>query len=137
MNALNASITSALKTDPVLLSLGVTNVYKDEAPQGTPTSPMPTPYIIYGKQGGPWETHMGGTTNREPRYYIKAVDRSTSSVRAGNIDEQIAYVVHTQKFAGGARSYRGFRSGDMPDVSEIADGVTWKHVGGLYKFVPA
>lgn len=137
MNTLNASITSALKNDADLVTLGVTGVYKDSAPQSTPTAPVTPPYIVYGRQGGTWDTAMDGGVVRDARYFVKAVDKSNSSVRAGNIDARVAAVLHTERFDGGARDYRAFRTGDMPDYREVADGVTYQHVGGIYRFTIA
>ena len=136
MNALNAAITSALKNDAGLTALGSTGVYKDAAPQSTPAQPVVPPYVIYGKQGGTWNPAMRGETWRDPRYYIKAVDKATGSVRAGLMDEQIAVVLHAERLNTSAGTFLCLRQGDMPDYREEVDGITYQHVGGLYRFSP-
>lgn len=136
MNALNSAITAALKNDAQLTALGSTGVYKDAAPQSTPAAPVAPPYGIYGKQGGAWTPAMGGETWRDPRYYIKWVDASTSSVRAGNLDQRAAAVLHGERLQTSAGVFLCLRTGDMPDYREVVDGVTYQHIGGLYRFSP-
>ena len=136
MNDLNAAITARLKNDATLTALGSTGVYKDEAPQSTASVPIVPPYIIYGKQGGNWDPAHDSGTIRDPRYYIKAVDKSTSSVRAGSMDERAAAVMHGERLLTNSGTFLCLRTGDMPDFREVVDGVTFQHIGGLYRFSP-
>lgn len=127
--ALETGLYSKLSTDNDLIEeLGGTAIYNKQAPQSPGSA-----YVVFGWQGG-------GDENESPRrlrnvlYQIKGIARRQST--AASIDSKLDAALHLQTLTvSGFSNIWMAREGDINYVEQDSGGVTWYHVGGMYRIL--
>lgn len=123
---LAADIASA--TTGTLGNLGVTAAAKNIAPAGTAA-----PYIIFQKMSGIDDWTFNDLTSRDLVYMIKVVASGNSALGAGKALARIAVLLNDGSLSiSGFTLLRSRQESDI-DYSETSSGITYHHIGGLFR----
>lgn len=127
MNAVDAALWAKLTGDATLMGLATGGVYHRVAPAGTST-----PFVVFNLQDGESSYTQGRLATRDLVYLVKGIDEGLSGKVAGQIDERVNVLLTDVMLtvAGWTNIYLR-RSSDVEYI-EVADGVVYQHVGGLY-----
>lgn len=127
MNAVDAAIHSKLTGDATLMALATGGVYHRLAPAGTST-----PFVIFNLQTGDATYTQGRLATREMYYLIKGIDEGLSSKVAGQIDDRVIALLNDVMLTVSGYTMLHLRRSSDVEYVEVADGVSYQHVGGLY-----
>ncbi len=134
MRAVDTAIYSRLATDVAgtatgtLGQLGATGVYRMVASQGSVE-----PYIVFNEQAGTDSYTFSAQDARSLVYLVKAVDASTSGLRAAQMAERIDALLTDKPLSlTGWRNIRLRRESDV-EYTEIDAGKTYQHYGALFR----
>ncbi len=129
MHAFDTALYGKLHGDATLLGLAPGDVHRHVAKQGTAL-----PFVLFAKQSEQCEYTQGASRKRTRAmtYLVKAVDDPASN-NGGAIDARIDALLTdgTLTISGATLLYMRRTSG--MDYVEVADGVIYRHVGGLYE----
>jgi hypothetical protein len=128
MKAIDTALYGRLTTDPTLVGLGITGVFRSLAPQG-----QALPYVIFGKQDGIDVYTLTRRAGREVRYLVKAVVRGLSRSGAEDIAARIDILLTDQPLTLVGLTTTYIRRTADVDYTEDAHGVLYQHVGGIYR----
>jgi Protein of unknown function (DUF3168) len=107
-------------------------IYHAQAPE-TANFPM----VVFSKNSGiPTEAFGDPTALQTDVWLVKAVDRSSTADTAEAIAARVSVLLDDAalSLAGGERVLYLRRQSDV-DYAELVSGVTYHHVGGLYRLV--
>jgi hypothetical protein len=107
------------------------SIYYQEAPAGAGF-----PFVVISKQSGvPTEALADPSAYENDVWMIKGVDRGTSADTAESIQARVQTLLNdaTLSISGATHLYLR-RQSDL-DFSEVANGVTYRHSGSLYRLV--
>ena len=132
MRAIDTALYSRLAADLVgtltLGTLGCTGVYRFQAPQGSVE-----PYVVYQQQAGTDSYNFSARDAKSLLYLVKAVDASTSGLRAAQMAERIDTLLTDKPLSlTGWTNIRLRRESDV-EYTEVDAGKTYQHYGALYR----
>lgn len=131
MRPVDTALYSRLAADLGTLTLGTlgcTGVYRFQAPQGSVE-----PYVIYQQQAGTDSYTFSAQDARSLVYLVKAVDASTSGLRAAQMAERIDALLTDKPLSlSGWTNIRLRRESDVEYIETDA-GKTYQHYGALYR----
>lgn len=126
--ALNSRLAADLGTAGTLGVLGCTGVYRFQAPQGSVE-----PYVVFQQQAGTDSYTFAARDVRSLLYLVKAVDASTSGLRAAQMAERIDSLLTDKPLSlTGWTNIRLRRESDVEYV-EVDAGKTYQHYGALFR----
>lgn len=126
--ALNSRLAADLGTAGTLGVLGCTGVYRFQAPQGSVE-----PYVVFQQQAGTDSYAFSARDARSLVYLVKAVDASTSGLRAAQMAERIDSLLTDKPLSlSGWTNIRLRRESDVEYV-EVDAGKTYQHYGALFR----
>lgn len=107
------------------------NIYHQEAPAGAAF-----PLVIINKQSGtPTEAFTDPSAMETDIWLVKAVDRNTSADTAEAVSARAAVLLNDAALTiSGATTLYLRRQSDV-EYPEVTDGVTYRHVGSLFRLV--
>tara|TARA_R110000868_G_scaffold34930_6_gene125581 strand:- start:1055 stop:1462 length:408 start_codon:yes stop_codon:yes gene_type:complete len=127
--ASGSAIYSRLSGDSALTALGSTGVYYGVAPQSA-VAPFVTIQLADGQDSRVF--HARATV--QERWLVKGWDTGSSHLRATRIYERCdALLDEYALVVGGGTAMACRRVGQLPDLSEVANGVTYRQAGGRYE----
>lgn len=130
MSALRTAIFEALDGDVALEDLVEDRIFHKVAPQGSTY-----PFVVFGKQAGTPQRTFRGPAVRSDLWMVKGVDRGPSASAAEEVDAALEAVLDDAELSvAGAELLYLRRESDL-DYTEVLDGETFHHVGGLYRVV--
>jgi len=134
VNAVVKALREELLADAPLVALlaDPKAVWEDVAPQGSGH-----PFVVISLNSGPKEFTLDGLAFDKPRYLIKAVDPSSSAVKAGQIADRVEAVLTDADLTIAGRHHAYLRPESDVAYSEVKDGKTYRHRGGLYRLYVA
>lgn len=126
--ALYSRLQNDLGTAGTLYALGCTGVYRQIAPQGSVE-----PYVVFQQQAGTDSYNFSARDARTLLYLVKAVDASTSGLRAAQMAERIDTLLTDKPLTlTGWTNIRLRRESDVEYIETDA-GKTYQHYGALYR----
>lgn len=106
-------------------------IYHFEAPQEATF-----PFVIFSKSSGvPTETMGKPSAFETDMWLIKAVDRSSSADKVEAVAARIAFLLNDAALSISGANLMYLRRQSDVDYSELADGVSYRHCGSLYRLV--
>jgi hypothetical protein len=132
VNALGSALYARLSGDATLTSLGSTGVYQGIAPQGAAL-----PHITIQMADGFDRRVFGARATVVEEWIVKAWDSGASHKRARQLIERVdALLDEDEAGLGTVTGWRLLnlrRSGQLPDMSEIDQGVVYRSSGARYE----
>jgi hypothetical protein len=126
------AIVALLEGDPVLDSYGPggqMSVWRNLAPEGEPL-----PYVLLSKQAGSRIYAHKSLLVRDLVYLVKAVDSGHDHTRAAQIDARLdALLTDGTLTLPPPLAHLSTRRESDIDYEETDGGVTYQHLGGLYR----
>jgi hypothetical protein len=106
-------------------------IYYQEAPAGAGF-----PFIIMNKQSGvPTETLTDPSALEADVWMIKAVDRATSADTAEAVQARVQALLNDAVLSIAGADHLYLRRESDLDYGEVANGVTYRHAGSLYRLI--
>lgn len=106
-------------------------IYHNQAPAGAAY-----PYVIVAKESGvPTEAFGDPSALENDVWLVKAVDRSTSADIAESIAARIAVLLNDATLSISGATLLYLRRQSDVEYTELTAGVTYQHVGSLYRLV--
>ena len=128
MRVVDAGLYTLLNADATLVSLGSTGAYRLVAPQGATL-----PYVIFSQMSGVDDYTFDGRSGRSLLYQVKAVTSGQSASTAEQMAERIDAVLTDGSLSvSGWTVLRCRRESDVL-YTETSEGMTYNHVGGLFR----
>lgn len=129
MIELDRMFATAIIDDATLVGLGVTGAFRGIAPEGTEA-----PYVVFFQSSAITEYANGGARAKKVLYTIKAVDAGDDQTRANEIDARLKALL-TDNLGLDASLYKVIELRPISDVDYIerTDGITYQHVGAVYR----
>lgn len=127
MNAVEVGIYAKLSGDATLMATA-TGVYHRKAPAGSVA-----PYVVFHKQSGIHDFALASRMWRDYLYLIKIVDQSDSTSQAGTLLERIDTLLNDGTITVSGYSLMEMRRQSDVEYDEVVEGVTWQHVGALFR----
>ncbi len=134
MNAVVKALREKLLADATLVAMlaDPKAVWEDVAPQGSGH-----PFIVINLHTGPKEFTFEGLAFDKPLYLIKAVDKSSSAVKAGDIAARVQVVLTDAMLNVAGRQHCYLRPENVVSYSEVEGSNTYRHRGDLYRLFVA
>jgi hypothetical protein len=127
--AVGSALYSRLSADATLTSLGCTGVYYGVAPRSATT-----PFLTIQLSDGTDSHTFGQRATTRERWIVKGWTSGDSHLVAKQITERAdALLDHYDLPVGGGTVMVCRRTGELPDLSESADGVVYRQSGGRYE----
>lgn len=106
-------------------------IYHFEAPEN-----VQFPFVIFSKSSGVPTEAMGKPSAFETDVWmIKCVDQGSSADRAEAAAARIAFLLNDAALSISGANLMYLRRQSDVDYSELADGVSYRHCGSLYRLV--
>jgi hypothetical protein len=106
-------------------------IYHNQAPAGAAF-----PYLTFNKQAGTPTEAMGDPSALDSEVWlIKAVDRATSADTAEAAAARVTTLLNDAALSISGATHLYLRRQSDVEFAEVTDGVTYQHVGSLYRLV--
>jgi len=128
MRVVDAGFRTLLNADATLVALGSTGAYRLKAPQSASL-----PYVIYNQMAGVDEYTFDGRSGRSLVYQARAVTAGPSALTAEQMAERLDAVLTDGSLSVNGWTVQRIRRESDVVFEETADGVTYNHVGGLWR----
>lgn len=130
-NAIVQALFGVLSADATLTGLGVTGVHEQVVTHTDP--PQEPPYLVLQLSDAPDRYTMGRRVLLDEFWNVKAVDRSASAKRAGEIADRIYALLNLQPLTVTGLSTLIVRREQSFAYQEIDAGLVYHHAGGRYR----
>jgi hypothetical protein len=125
---LNSRLAADLGTANTLGTLGITGVYRMQAPQGSVE-----PYVVFQEQAGVDSYTFNARDARSLVYLVKVVDVGPSALRAAQAAERIDTLLTDKALSlSGFNNLRIRRESDV-EYTENDNGKIYQHYGALFR----
>lgn len=131
MRAVDVALNSRLAADlggGTLGVLGITGVYRMQAPQGSVE-----PYVVFQEQAGVDSYTFNARDARSLVYLVKVVDVGPSGLRAAQAAERVDFLLTDKALT--VTNWNNLRLRRESDVeyTENDNGKTYQHIGALFR----
>lgn len=130
-NAVAKALFTVLAADATLTGLGVTGVHEQVVPQTDP--PQDPPYLVLQLSDAPDRYTLGKRILLDEFWNVRAVDRSTSAKRAGDIADRVFALLNLQPLTVTGLTTLIVRREQSFAYQEIDAGLVYHHAGGRYR----
>jgi hypothetical protein len=106
-------------------------IYHNQAPAGATF-----PYVVFTKQSGvPTEAFGDPSAMDTEVWLVKAVDRAQSADTAEAASARVTVLLNDSTLSISGATHLYLRRQSDVEFSEVTNGVTYQHVGSLYRLV--
>lgn len=106
------------------------SIYYEQAPQGAQE-----PYVVFNKQAGTPSYALSSKTIDEDVWLIKGIDRSDTADTVDAIATRLDTLLTDASLSISGKTQLYLRRISDVDYPEVADGVTYRHSGSLFRLI--